>query len=344
MFNLSLPIQSTNSTAADHLPVRDRRPLLSIITPAYNEAPHLPLLYQRFVRVCDAANCDWEWIIVDDHSSDQTFEVVRGLAADDERVQGVRFSRNFGSHAAITCGLRHARGDCAVVMAADMQDPPEIIPQLLQHWRSRSQVVWAVRAGREGENLRTRGFSRLYYALLRATTPLKTLPPTGADFFLLDRLAIDALNATDERNSNIVLLLTWMGFRQSHVFYTKQARLHGHSGWNLDKKIKMVIDSVASFTYFPIRLMSYVGFVVAVLGFIYALIVVGNVLFGTPVQGYPSLMVAIITFSGIQMLMLGILGEYLWRALDEARHRPRYIIEDRVQDAPEPQRMIEERV
>lgn len=305
-------------------------PVLSIVTPAYNEARNLPVLYEQIHQVLAPLPVLWEWIVIDDHSADDTFMAIREIASRDQRVGGVRFSRNFGSHAAIACGLRQARGGCVIVMAADLQDPPETIPQLLEHWQRGSQVVWAVRAARPGETAGTRGFSRLYYGLMRRTTALKNLPPTGADFFLLDRVAVEAINATDERNSSLLLLLTWMGFRQSFIFYTKQPRLHGKSGWSFHKKFKLVVDSLTAFTYLPIRLMTYVGFITALLGFLYAAVVILNALVGTPVQGYPSLMVAIITFSGIQMVMLGILGEYLWRALDESRRRPRYLVEDQV--------------
>lgn len=304
-----------------------RRRLLTIVTPAYNEAENLPELYQRLRRVLDSINIDWEWIVVDDHSSDETPVVLTHLAERDSRLQGLRFSRNFGSHTAITCGLNHARGDCAIVMAADLQDPPEKIPHLLAEWQYGAQVVWAVRARREGESAVHLGFARLYYALMRRTDALRNLPAAGSDFFLIDRYVVDSFNQFHENHVSILALITWMGFRQAVIIYDKQARLHGHSGWNMKKKLKLVIDSITSFTYFPIRLMSYVGFTTALLGFLYAGLIVFNALRGLPPQGWASLMVVILILGGIQMVMLGILGEYLWRALDEARRRPLYIIE-----------------
>jgi glycosyltransferase involved in cell wall biosynthesis len=304
-----------------------QRPFLTIVTPAYNEAQNLPVLYQRLRSVLDDIDVDWEWIVVDDHSTDGTFEVLTRLAGQDARLRGFRFSRNFGSHTAVTCGLNYARGDCAIVMAADLQDPPEEIPRLLAEWQHGAQVVWAVRARREGEGATYLGFARLYYALMRRTGALRDLPAAGADFFLMDRCVIDAFNRFHESHVSILALITWMGFRQSHITYEKQARLHGRSGWNLEKKLKLVVDSITSFTYFPIRLMSYVGFITALLGFLYAGLVVFNALRGLPPQGWASLMVVVLVLGGIQMVMLGVLGEYLWRALDEARHRPRYLIE-----------------
>jgi len=304
-----------------------RRPLLTIVTPAYNEAENLPVLYQRLRQVLDSNDTNWEWIVVDDHSTDRTFEVLTNLAEQDGRLRGFRFSRNFGSHTAITCGLHHARGDCAIVLAADLQDPPEEISRLLAEWQHGAQVVWAVRARREGEGATYLGFAHLYYALMRRTGALRDLPAEGADFFLIDRAVIDAFNQFRESHVSILALITWMGFCQATISYSKQARLHGRSGWNLEKKLKLVVDSITSFTYFPIRLMSYVGFITALLGFLYAGLVVFDALRGLPPQGWASLMVVVLVLGGIQMVMLGVLGEYLWRALDESRRRPRYLIE-----------------
>lgn len=303
------------------------RVLLSIITPAYNEAENLPLLHERLSTVCSQAAIDWEWIIVDDHSHDATFAVIGELAKVNPRIQGVRFARNFGAHTAIRCGMQHTWGDCAVIMAADLQDPPETLPALLATWQAGHQVVWAVRGRREGEKASTIGFARLYYFLMRRVIGFTEMPATGADFFLLDRRVIDALCQFNESNVSLMALITWMGFRQGSITYDKQARLHGQSGWNLHKKLKLVVDSVTSFSYLPIRLMAYLGFLVALVGFLYAGWVITNALTGHPAEGWSSLMVVVLVVGGLQMLMMGVLGEYLWRALDEARRRPRYIIE-----------------
>jgi dolichol-phosphate mannosyltransferase len=304
-----------------------RRPLLSVVTPAYNEQSNLPILYERLFNVLVSIDVDWEWIVVDDHSGDRTFTAVGEIAGRDPRVHAVRFARNFGSHTAITCGLHHARGDCAVIMAADLQDPPEVLPVLLKKWLADVQVVWAVRTRREGEKASTIGYSRLYHMLMRHVVGLKEMPPTGADFFLVDRYVLDAFRQFKESNVSIMALISWMGFRQETITYDKQARIHGNSGWTLKKKLKLLVDSITSFTYLPIRLMSYLGFFVAFAGFIYAGIVIANSLAGHPVEGWSSLMVVILIIGGIQMLMMGVLGEYLWRALDESRGRPRYLIE-----------------
>jgi len=301
--------------------------LISIVTPAFNEAENLKVLYERLCGVLRGLDVDWEWVVIDDHSADATFRVLEQLAMSDSHVRAIRLARNFGSHTALACGLHHSRGDCAVVMAADLQDPPETLPALLQKWRERAQVVWAVRDHREGETVSTVGFARLYYFLMRRIVGIKDIPATGADFFLLDRRVVDAFTQFSESNVSIMALITWMGYRQDSILYDKQSRLHGRSGWTLEKKLKLIADSVTSFTYLPIRLMSYLGFIVALIGFLYAAVVIANALGGNPPQGWTSLMVVVLVVSGIQMVMMGVLGEYLWRALDESRRRPRFLIE-----------------
>jgi len=303
------------------------RPLLSVVTPAFNEAGNLPTFYARLCKTMQSIDMDWEWVIVDDHSQDDTFAVITSLANTDPRVRGVRFSRNFGAHTALACGLHRARGDCVTALAADLQDPPEFIPKLLIEWSKGAQVIWAARQQREGQTLASMGTARLYYWLMRNVVGMKEMPATGADFFLLDRSVAEAFSRFGEANVSILALITWIGFRQVTVTYDKEARVLGRSGWTLKKKIKLVVDSVTSFSYLPIRFMSYLGFFVAFLGFLYAGVVSFNALNGHPVQGWSSLIVVVLLVSGIQMLMMGVLGEYLWRALDEARRRPRYIVE-----------------
>jgi dolichol-phosphate mannosyltransferase len=313
-----------------------RRKLLSVVTPAFNEEENLPLLYERLGAVLGALDLDWEWVVVDDHSSDRTFEVLCELARKDARVRAVRLARNSGSHTAITCGLHGARGDSAVLMAADLQDPPEVLPRLLERWREGFQVVWAVRNRREGEKATRVGFSRAYYFIMRRIVGMKDMPATGADFLLIDRRVLEAFREFGESNVSVLALVTWMGFRQTTLGYDKQARVHGASGWSLEKKLKLVVDSVTSFTYLPIRVMSYVGIVLALLGFAYAALVATRALLGYGVQGWASLMVVVLVIGGAQMIMMGILGEYLWRALDESRRRPRFIIEAVTPEADRP--------
>ena len=305
-----------------------RQPTLSVITAAFNEEQNLPVLYEALRAALDGAGVEWEWLVIDDHSRDRTFEIVGELSARDPRVRGFRFSRNSGSHLAFTCGMEHCAGRAAVIIAADLQDPPETIPELLEKWREGAQVVWAVRAKREGETATRVGTANLFYFIMRHVVGMKELPPSGVDFFLLDRTVIDAVARFRESNISMMALLTWMGFRQAQIHYTKRARLHGTSGWTLRKKLKLAVDSVTAFSYVPIRVMSYAGAVTAAGGFAYAAFIIFHALRSTPVEGWSSLMVVVLLVGGVQMLMLGVLGEYLWRALDEARRRPRYLVEN----------------
>jgi glycosyltransferase involved in cell wall biosynthesis len=298
---------------------------LSIITPAFNEAENLEAMYARLSAASAAAGLDWEWVIVDDHSRDGTFDVIQALAIRDPRVRGLRLARNSGSHTAIACGLHHVTGDAATVLAADLQDPPETLAAMLAEWRAGAQVVWAVRRQREGENAPGLGFSRVYYFIMRHVVGMKEMPATGADFFLADRIVIDAFRRFPERHVSVLALVTWMGFRQAFIEYDKQRRHAGRSGWTLAKKIKLVIDSVTGFSDLPIRLCSYMGLVLIAAG---VLVAAASVTLLPSLGGGVLLALAlVIGLAGVQLLALGLVGEYVWRALDEARRRPPYLIE-----------------
>lgn len=295
---------------------------LSVVTPAFNEAANLPALHERLATVLAPTGARWEWRVVDDHSTDETFAVLQRMASTDTRVRGCRLARNAGSHAAIACGLAAAQGDAVVVLAADGQDPPEILPALLEAWASGAQVVWAARA-----DVSPSLSSRAYYMLMRRVVGLRDLAPMGADCVLLDRAVVQALQRFGEHHVNLLALINWMGFRQAHVPCPRHVRTSGRSGWTLRRKVEMLVDSVAGFTYLPIRLMSYVGVATAAAGLCYAAVVMANALMGDPPAGWSSLMVAVLLIGGLQMVMLGVLGEYLWRTLEEARRRPRFLIE-----------------
>ncbi|MDP2996345.1 MAG: glycosyltransferase family 2 protein [Bryobacterales bacterium] len=303
--------------------------LVSIITAAYNEERNLPVLYLRLAQVLEAMAVQWEWIVVDDHSSDGTFQAVARMAAEDPRVRGIRLSRNFGSHAARTCGLHHAGGACAIAMAADLQDPPETIPALLEKWREGAQLVTAVRSRRLGETAGTIWFSRLYHWIMRSLVGMKELP-AGGGFHLMDRRVLESFLQFRETRTSAIALAHWMGFRQASVTYEQQPRLHGHSGWTLEKKINLVVDSVTAFSFFPVRLMSCAGVAIAASGFLYSAWLVARTLRGHALQGWAALMAVVLILGGMQMIMIGILGEYLWSALAESRRRPRYLIEESV--------------
>jgi dolichol-phosphate mannosyltransferase len=269
-------------------------------------------------------------IFVDDHSRDGTRRLLWKLAAQDPRVKVLRLSKNFGSHKAFTAGLEHCTGDAAVILAADLQDPPETIPQLVEKWRAGSKVVWAVRGVREGVSLADKLFARFYYGLMRRFAEVQP-PREGADFLLVDRCVLNALRDAPEKNTSILLLIQWMGFPSDHITYTKTARHSGRSNWTFYKKLKLAIDSIASFSYAPIRLASLVGVLFALSGFSYALVITARAIWwGSSVQGWPALMCVVLITAGVQLLILGVLGEYIWRIYEESRHRPRYLIEERV--------------
>lgn len=265
---------------------------------------------------------------MDDHSSDDTSKVLTEISERDPRVKSIRFSRNFGSHVAIRAGLEHVSGDCTVIIAADLQDPPEEIPRLLEKWEEGIKIVWAVREKREKVPLSTRVFSRLYNLIMRNLTEHKTLPISGADFWLMDAKAVQAFNEIPERHTSIIALVRWMGFTQDTILYVKKARLHGTSKWTMKRKMSTALNSFIASTIFPIRLMSYMGLIAASLGFLYALFLVFWAFLGNPPQGWTSIMVVVLIMGGFQMLMMGILGEYLWRTFEESRRRKRYIIEE----------------
>jgi len=247
---------------------------LSIITPAFNEEHNLPLLCDQLTQVLDADSLSWEWIIIDDHSQDNTFQVLQDLTAKNSRVHGYRLSHNFGSHAAITCGFSKAQGLAMVVIASDLQDPPELIPAFLDQWRAGYQIVWGVRGIRHGEKKMHLGFSNAYYWMLRHFLGFDEVPASGSDFFLIDRRAADAFLEFRESNTNIFILISRMGFCQIQISYDKDARMHGASGWTWKKKIRLVIDTIISYNYFPIRLMAHLGLIIAFIGTLYACFVI----------------------------------------------------------------------
>lgn len=298
--------------------------MLSILTPAFNESSNLDALYARVVSTMQVLGGDWEWLIVDDHSRDDTFAVIARLSQADPRVRGLRLARNSGSHVAITCGLHHVRGEAAVMMAADLQDPPETLGTMLASWKAGAQVVWAVRRQQPGEKGHA-GFAAFYYWVMRNVVGMKEMPATGADFFLVDRAVIDAFRQFPERSVSVLALITWLGFRQDYIQYDKQPRAGGTSGWTRARKIKLVIDSVTAFSEAPIRACTYGGVGLGAVGLL--AFVAGLALLPNLGGGLLMLVGAVVGLAGLQLLALGIIGEYVWRALEESRRRPPYLIE-----------------
>jgi glycosyltransferase involved in cell wall biosynthesis len=307
--------------------------VISIVTPAYDEAGSLPLLYERLTGVMATNGAgDWEWLIVDDHSRDETFAVVERLVGENPRVRGLRFARRSGSHAAIRCGLHHARGDAAVILAADLQDPPETIQVLLERWRAGARVVWAERRVQPGERGHV-SFATLYYWMMRRVVGMTDMPARGADFCLLDRVVLDAFARCHEQNVSVLALITWFGFRQETIEYDKQPRVSGRSGWTTARKVTLVVDSLTAFSSLPIRLCSYAG--VALMGTGLVMAVAAALLAPSGATAWPVILAVVVALAGLQLLALGVIGEYVWRGTDEARRRPPYLLERVVGAAPD---------
>jgi polyisoprenyl-phosphate glycosyltransferase len=301
---------------------------LSIIIPAYNEAENIPLLLKRLKEVLSGMKeLEAEIIFVDDHSTDQTLKVIEKERGADPRVKVLRLSRNSGSHVAIQAGLRYASGDIAVTMSADLQDPPEMIPEMYQKVLEGKHIVWAVRATRS-DGIRRRIQGGIYHRMFRYLI-LPGYPEKGTDHFMIAGQALQAIQKSPEKNTSLMGLVCWMGFEQDQIFFHRSQRHSGASKWTFSKTFKLIVDSFISFSYLPIRAMSVLGFLMAVLGFCYIAILIFRYLFldYRGVEGWYSLMVVIVFLAGVQMSMLGILGEYLWRVFEEVRRRPLYMIE-----------------
>ncbi len=313
---------------------------VSVVIPVYNEEAGIPAMLARLRgMVGSKPDFAFEFILVDDHSTDATPELLKRACAASPEFQYLRLASNSGSHVAILAGLERARGECAVFLAADLQDPPELIPRLLERWRAGSHIVWATRAERRGIHWLERALGSAYYWLLRHVGNVK-MPPRGSDFALLDRKVIDALLASVGANASLGGEIVRLGFCQDQVPYVKEARAHGVSKWTIERKLRAFADAFVSFSYVPLRFMSYLGMACSVLGFLYALIIVVlRLAAAQPIQGWASTMVIVLLLGGVQMTMLGVLGEYLWRTLEAARRRPQYFIEDSLhldQDRPAP--------
>jgi dolichol-phosphate mannosyltransferase len=285
---------------------------------------------------------EYEIVLIDDGSGDNSWDICKEIAAKDENTRLIKLSRNFGSHAAIYAGLSACTGDCATIKAADCQEPASLIVDMYESWKQGNRVVLAERKGRE-ENLSQRAFARLYYGMVRKFIS-KEMPKSGFDCFLIDRRAIEALKLLDERNSAITMQILWSGFRTSTVPYARLARQKGRSRWTLSKKIKLVLDSFVTFSPTPIRFVELLGVLFAAAAFVWAIvIIVLRLVDGAEVVGWTALMVAVLFSSGLIMLSLGILGEYIWRTLDVAQNRPVYIVDEEVkkkkedEDADKPQ-------
>lgn len=301
---------------------------LSVVIPVYfNEDNLMPLYDDMKKKIIDVIDFEYEIIMVNDGSKDGSYSVMQKIAQMDKNVKIVSLARNFGSHAAILCGLEKCTGDCAVVKAADLQEPTELILEMVDRWKKGFNVVLAVREGRE-ESRRQTMFANLYYWMVRKTA-LPSMPKGGFDVYLLDRKVINVLLALDERNSALTGQILWSGFRTDQVYYTRLAREIGTSRWTLKKKIRLVADTLFSFSALPIKAVSLIGALSFFGSLIWAVFVFVFKLMGRiEVSGWTTLFIFNLFSFGVMMLTLGILGEYLWRTFDASRGRPTYIVED----------------
>lgn len=303
-------------------------PQLSIVVPVYYNERNLPTTVPALRNVARAlAEKSFELVFVDDGSGDGSFALLQEFQRDPEmRLRIVKLTRNFGSMAAIQAGLAAARGRAVVIIAADLQDPPELIAQMHENWLAGAKCIYAIRTSREEGFLKT-ALANTFYALLRRYA-LPGYPAGGFDFCLLDRQVVADVVRIGEKNAHVMNLIFWLGYPAVCLPYARRERRAGRSRWTLAKKLKLFTDSFVAFSYAPIRAVTFMGFVTAFLAAAYGLFQIYNrLVHGAPVQGFTTIVTLIALTSGIQMMMLGVLGEYLWRTLDAARHRPQFIVE-----------------
>lgn len=303
------------------------RPELSVVIPAFNEEQNVEPMYERLVAALDGVVESLEILFVDDGSKDGTWQRVSALSERDPRVRGVRFARNFGHQAALTAGVDLAKGRGVVIIDADLQDPPEVIPEMVERWRDGYEVVYGQRAEREGESAFKLATAAVFYRLLARITSVEIPVDTG-DFRLMGERALTAFRALPERNRFIRGLVSWIGFPQIAVQYRRSARLAGDTKYPLKKMIRFALDGITSFSFLPLRLATILGFAVSFSAFVYIAVVLVLKAVGVSWSGYTSLMASILFLGGVQLLMIGLLGEYLARVFDEVKRRPLYLVGD----------------
>jgi len=300
---------------------------ISFIIPVYRNQGSIVPTYDKVTSLMATLGYGYEFVFVNDGSDDGSMDEIMSLHQRDANVKVLSFSRNFGQAAAIIAGYREVTGDASVNMSADLQEPVELIGEMIQRWRAGNEIVICHRIDRE-DGFIANNTSRIFYKLMRVANP--KMPKGGFDFILMDRAALDAINQIDERNRFIQGDILWLGFNIAFLPYERLKRTIGKSQWTLAKKVKYFIDGLLNTSYIPIRLMSLLGICFSLLGFVYALVIVYNrIIHNTPFKGWAPIMILILIASGLIMLMLGIIGEYVWRTYDETRKRPLYIVKEK---------------
>ena len=304
----------------------DRSPLYSVVVPAYNEEEGIAEFHRRLTGVMNGIGA-WEVVYVNDGSRDRTGTIISDMRRSDPHVALVNLSRNFGKEIATTAGLDHARGDAVIVIDADLQDPPELIADLVAGWREGYDMVYAQRQVREGETWLKRTTADLFYRLMQNVGGIK-LPRNTGDFRLMSRRVVDALLQMREQHRFMKGLFAWVGFPTKAVLYNRAPRHAGETKWNYPKLWSLAIEGITSFTVMPLKIATYLGLGVAVVAVIFGgQVIIKTILFGNPVAGYPSLMTVVLFLGGIQLMTLGVMGEYLGRVFNETKRRPLYIVE-----------------
>ena len=302
---------------------------ISIIIPAYNEEESLPLLYDRLKKLMDdMKDYEFEILFVNDGSKDKTIEIIKDFRSKDERICYVDFSRNFGKEIAMIAGLDYATGDCVIFMDADLQDPPELIPELVKYWEEGYDDVYAKRRSRKGETWLKKFTSKMYYRVLQHLTKVEIQEDTG-DFRLLDRRCVNALKKLRESQRNTKSRFSWIGYKKKEVLYHRDPRIAGTTKWNYKKLIDLAIDGITSFTTSPLRLATYVAiptFIVLFVYFVY--VIIKCFVIHQAIQAFQAIILLILFFSGIQILLFGIIGEYLGRIFNETKNRPLYLVNE----------------
>ena len=302
---------------------------ISILIPAYNEEAVLDKLFVRLSNLANQVkNYQFEFLFVNDGSKDKTLDIIKDYAEKDPRVSYINFSRNFGKEIGMIAGFDYVKGDATVVIDADLQDPPELIPEMIALWEEGYDDVYAKRRSREGETWFKKFTSKMYYRTLQSVTRIPIQEDTG-DFRLLDRRVVEALKQFRESQRNTKAMFSWVGFHKKEILYDRDPRAAGETKWNYKKLVDLAIDGITSFTTAPLRISTYVGILVSIFAFIYLLyLVVRTIFFGSDLAGYPSMMAVILFLGGVQLVSLGIIGEYIGRIFNETKQRPLYLIEE----------------
>lgn len=308
------------------------KPRYSIIAPVYNEHESLPELKRRITEVMDQTGEPWEIVLIDDGSSDGSSDIIRKMAAEDERFRPVIFARNFGHQIAVTAGLDYSRGDAVVIIDADLQDPPEVILEMIAKWKEGYEVVYAVRAEREGETWFKKTTASIFYRVIFKITDVKIPLDTG-DFRLMDRKVVNVMNSMHERHRFLRGMSSWVGFKQIGLPYRRAARFAGVTKYPFSKMLKLALNAITSFSYFPLQVATYVGFASALVSILAIPVVVIERLAGQQAFiGQATTLIAVLFLGGVQLISLGILGEYIGRIYDEAKGRPLYITRETPDD------------